>query len=65
MIILSILLGVYAGFTVYFGFVILAIRNISRDRLGMLNAMASGLLECPFAEISMRFVERRRDDLRR
>ncbi len=56
--ILSILLGVYAGFTVYLGFVILAIRNLSRDRLGMLNAMAGGLLGYLFAEISVRLVEK-------
>jgi hypothetical protein len=39
---LGVAMGLYAGLTVYLGFAILAIRNISRERLGMLNAMAGG-----------------------
>jgi ZIP family zinc transporter len=51
-------MGLYAGLTVYLGFAILAIRNISRERLGMLNAMAGGLLGYLFAEISVELVEK-------
>jgi hypothetical protein len=50
---LGVAMGLYAGLTVYLGFAILAIRNISRERLGMLNAMAGGLLGYLFAEISV------------
>jgi len=49
---------VYAGFMVYLGFVILAIRNIGRDRLKILNAIAGGLLGYLYAEISVRLVEK-------
>lgn len=55
---LGITMGLYAGLTVYLGFAILAIRRISRERLGMLNAMAGGLLGYLFAEISVELVEK-------
>jgi len=55
---LGVAMGLYAGLTVYLGFAILAIRNISRERLGMLNAMAGGLLGYLFAEISVELVEK-------
>jgi Na+/proline symporter len=55
---LGVAMGLYAGLTVYLGFAILAIRNISRERLGMLNAMAGGHLGHLFAEISVELVEK-------
>jgi len=55
---LGVVMGLYAGLTVYLGFAILAIRSISRERLGMLNAIAGGLLGYLFAEISVELVEK-------
>lgn len=55
---LAIGMGLYAGLTVYLGFAVLAVRNISRERMGMLNAIAGGLLGYLFAEISVELVEK-------
>lgn len=62
---LAIVMGLYAGLTVYLGFVVLAIRSISRERMGMLNAMAGGLLGYLFAEISVELVEKPEELARR
>ncbi|ABW02799.1 ZIP family metal transporter [Caldivirga maquilingensis] len=55
---IALIMGLYAGLTVYLGFSIVLLRRISMQRLGFMNAIAGGLLGYLFVELAMELVEK-------
>jgi len=56
--IIALIMGLYAGLTVYLGFPIILLRGITIQKLGFLNAMAGGLLGYLFVEVATELVEK-------